>query len=158
MTIIQEHRTEIRAGDIQYQVAVITRTDGGEPDRVTITVGGERTDGEPVAEGRLDLDVASVPTVAELLGTSLRTFAGGGARRRPRSRPARQGQPWSDEMDAELEARWLDGASIGDLARHFARTPGGIRARLPRVGCDPERPGNHLPTPPSLREAEEGVD
>ncbi|MBB4683001.1 helix-turn-helix domain containing protein [Amycolatopsis jiangsuensis] len=157
MTIIQEHRTEVRSGDIQYQVAVITRTEGGEPDRVTVTIGGERPDGEPVAEGRLDLDVASVATVAELLGTSLRTFAGAGGRRRSRSRPARQGQPWSDEMDAELEARWLDGESVADLARHFARTPGGIRARLPRVGCDPEHPGNHLPTPPSLRDEEEGA-
>ncbi|PFG50823.1 hypothetical protein ATK36_6077 [Amycolatopsis sulphurea] len=154
MTIIHEHRTEIRAGDIQYQVAVITRTEGGEPDRVTVTIGAERPDGEPVAEGRLDLDVASVPTVAELLGTSLRSFTGG-ARRRSGNRPARQGQPWTDEMEAELEARWLAGESVVDIARHFDRTPGGIRARLPRVGCDPERPGNHLPTPPSLRDGDE---
>ena len=158
MTIIQEHRTEVRSGDVQYQVAVVTRSEGGEPERVTVTVGGERPDGEPVVEGRLELDVTSVATVAELLDTSLRTFAGGGARRRSRGRPAQQGRPWTDEMDADLEARWLAGDSVAELARHFARTPGGIRARLPRVGCDPEHPGNHLPTPPSLREAEEGVD
>ncbi|WP_020660345.1 hypothetical protein [Amycolatopsis benzoatilytica] len=158
MTIIQEHRTEVRAGEVQYQVAVITRTEDGEPERVTVTVGGERPDGELVVEGRLDLDVGSVSTVAELLGTSLRTFAGGGSRRRSARRPAQQGRPWTEEMDAELEARWLAGDTVADIARHFARTPGGIRARLPRVGCDPEHPGNHLPTPPSLREAEEGAD
>ena len=38
-----------------------------------------------------------------------------------------------------------------EIAAYFERTPGGIRARLPRVGCDPENPGCYLPVPPSRR-------
>ena len=42
----------------------------------------------------------------------------------------------------------------GSLAR-CERTAGGIRARWPRVGCDPERPGEYLPEPPSRRGSDE---
>ncbi|HEY2057942.1 helix-turn-helix domain containing protein [Amycolatopsis sp. NBC_01480] len=155
MTIIEEHRTEVRAGNVQYQITVVARTGAAEQQRVVVTVGGEGPDGELVAEGRLELDSAAVPAVAELLGGSLLAFSGGGGgggRRRTGQRPAQQGSPWTEEMDAELERRWLAGDPVADLARDFERTPGGIRARLPRVGCDPEKPGNHLPMPPSLRE------
>ncbi|MFE0024170.1 helix-turn-helix domain containing protein [Amycolatopsis sp. NPDC059021] len=158
MTIIDEHRTEVRQGNTTYQIAVATRSgDRAEP-RVTITVGATGPEGEQVADGRLELDVEAVPAVADLLATSLHAFggAGGPPRRRVRDRPARQGRPWSDEQDAELENRWLAGESVEDIARHFERTPGGIRARLPRVGCDPERPGEYLPAPPSRRAEPDG--
>ncbi|MDT8915099.1 helix-turn-helix domain containing protein [Amycolatopsis sp. PS_44_ISF1] len=160
MTIIEEHRTEVRSGNVQYQVTVVTRTGAQEESRVVVTVGGEGPGGELVAQGRLELDSAAVPVVAELLGGSLLAFAGGGGagRRRTGERPAQQGRPWSEEMDAELERRWLAGDPVSELARDFERTPGGIRARLPRVCCDPEKPGNHLPMPPSLREEPGGEE
>ncbi|GAB3151319.1 helix-turn-helix domain containing protein [Amycolatopsis sp. NPDC004378] len=156
MSIIEERRTEVRAQEITYQIAVATRTDDdrAEPNtRVMITLEAGGPTGEPVAEGSLDLDVAVASTVADLVADGLLSATGGGRapRRRSAGRPAQQGRPWNEEMDAELESRWIAGESVADIAAYFERTPGGIRARLPRVGCDPENPGCYLPVPPSRR-------
>ncbi|UOZ05926.1 MULTISPECIES: helix-turn-helix domain containing protein [unclassified Amycolatopsis] len=157
MSIIEERRTEIRAQEIIYQIAVATRTDEdrAEPNtRVMITLEAGGPEGEPVAEGSLDLDVAVAATVADLVADGLlsaTTGAGRSSRRRSAARAAQQGRPWNDEMDAELESRWLAGESVTEIAAYFERTPGGIRSRLPRVGCDPENPGCYLPVPPSRR-------
>ena len=156
MSITEERRTEIRAHDVIYQIAVATRRedDSAEPNtRVMLTLEAGGPDGEQIAEGSLDLDFAVVDTVAELVADSLLSAiaSGRGPRRRSPGRPAQQGRPWSEEMDAELESRWLAGESVAEIAVYFERSPGGIRARLPRVGCDPENPGCYLPVPPSRR-------
>jgi hypothetical protein len=156
MSIIEERRTEIRAQEITYQIVVATRTDDdrAEPTpRVMITLEAGGPGGEPVAEGSLDLDVAVAATVADLVADGLLSAAGAGRapRRRSAGRPAQQGRPWNEEMDAELERRWIAGESVAEIAAYFERTPGGIRARLPRVGCDPEQPACYLPVPPSRR-------
>ncbi|MFJ9786360.1 helix-turn-helix domain containing protein [Amycolatopsis sp. NPDC101161] len=156
MSIIEERRTEIRAQDITYLIAVATRTDDdrAEPTpRVMITLEAGGPGGEAVAEGSLDLDVAVAAKVADLVADGLlsATGDGRGPRRRSAGRPAQQGRPWNEAMDAELESRWLAGESVAEIAAYFERTPGGIRARLPRVGCDPENPGCYLPVPPSRR-------
>lgn len=156
MSIIEERRTEIRAEDNTYQIVVATRTDvdRAEPTpRVMITLEAGGPGGEPVAEGSLDVDVAVAAKVADVLADELlsATGVGRGPRRRSPGRAAQQGRPWSEEMDAELESRWIAGESVAQIATHFERTPGGIRARLPRVGCDPENPGCYLPVPPSRR-------
>ncbi|MEU9687445.1 helix-turn-helix domain containing protein [Amycolatopsis japonica] len=162
MTIVEEHRTEIRVQDTVYRIEVAAREGGGaagEDRWVTVMVGGAGPLEEPVAEGRLDIDAEAVPALATVLSDTLLAFAGRGTgrngRRRSADRPAHQGLPWSDELDAELESRWLAGESVEEIARRFERTPGGIRARLPRVGCDPERRGAYLPIPPSQREVAE---
>jgi len=152
MSIIEERRTEVRAQEITYQIAVATRTDDdrAEPTpRVMITLEAGGPGGEPVAEGSLDLDVAVAGTVADLVADGLLSVTGGGRppRRRSAGRPAQQGRPWNEEMDAALETRWIAGESVAEIAAYFERTPGGIRARLPRVGCDPENPGCYLPVP-----------
>ncbi|OXM62048.1 helix-turn-helix domain containing protein [Amycolatopsis vastitatis] len=156
MSIIEERRTEIRAHGITYQIVVATRTDvdRAEPTpRVMITLEAGGPGGEPVAEGSLDLDAELADTVADLVADGLLSATGAGRapRRRSAGRPAQQGRPWSEEMDAELENRWIAGESVAEIAAYFERTPGGIRARLPRVGCDPENPGCYLPVPPSRR-------
>jgi hypothetical protein len=156
MSIIEERRTEIRAQEITYHIAVATRTDDdrAEPTpRVMITLEAGGPGGEPVAEGSLDLDVAVAATVADLVADGLLSAAGAGRgpKRRSAGRPAQQGRPWNEEMDAELENRWIEGETVAQIAAYFERTPGGIRARLPRVGCDPENPGCYLPVPPSRR-------
>ncbi|MFG1645051.1 helix-turn-helix domain containing protein [Amycolatopsis sp. NPDC049252] len=156
MSIIEERRTEIRAQETIYQIAVSTRTDDdrAEPNtRVMITLEAGGPGGEPVAEGSLDLDLDVAATVADLITDGLLSVTGGGRspRRRSAGRAAQQGRPWNDEMDAELESRWVAGESVAEIAAYFERTPGGIRARLPRVGCDPENPGCYLPVPPSKR-------
>ncbi|WP_410659927.1 helix-turn-helix domain containing protein [Amycolatopsis sp. lyj-112] len=161
MTIVEEHRTEIRVQDTVYRIEVAAREGGGaagEDRWVTVMVGGAGPQEEPIAEGRLDMDAEAIPALATVLSDTLLAFAGqGGRNRRRRSadRPAQQGLPWSEELDAELESRWLAGESVEEVARAFERTPGGIRARLPRVGCDPEHRGAYLPVPPSRREGGE---
>jgi hypothetical protein len=162
MSIIEERRTEIRAHDITYQIAVATRRDDdrAEPNtRVMVTLEAGGPGGEQIAEGSLDLDVAVASTVAELVTDSLMSVTAGraGGRRSP-GRPAQQGRPWTDELDTELESRWLAGESVAQIAADFERSQGGIRARLPRVGCDPENPGCYLPVPPSRRTDLDGGD
>jgi hypothetical protein len=156
MSIIEERRTEIRAQENTYQIVVTTRTEDhrAEPNtRVMITLEAGGPGGEPVAEGSLDLDAEVAATVADLVADGLLSATGAGRapRRRSAGRAAQQGRPWSEEMDAQLESRWIAGEKVADIAAYFERTPGGIRARLPRVGCDPENPGCYLPVPPSRR-------
>ncbi len=156
MTIVEEHRTEIRVHDSVYRIEVAAHPGGGaagEDRWVTVMVGGTGPQEEPIVEGQLDIDAEAVPTLATVLSDTLLAFAGQGKgqRRRPGDRPAQQGMPWSEDLDAELEGRWLAGESVEEIARSFERTPGGIRARLPRVGCDPENRGEYLPVPPSQR-------
>lgn len=155
MSIIEERRTEVRAQENTYQIVVATRTDDDRAiptPRVMITLEAGGPGGEPVAEGSLDLDVAVAATVADLVADGLLSATGGRVpRRRSAGRPAQQGRPWNEEMDAELENRWIAGEGVAEIAAYFQRTPGGIRARLPRVGCDPENPGCYLPVPPSRR-------
>jgi len=96
--------------------------------------------------------------VGTIVSETLRQHSalGGPDGRASRARPASRGRPWTAEQDAELERGWIGGDSLEEIAARFQRTPGGIRARLPRVGCDPQRPGEYLPEPPSRREPERG--
>jgi len=69
--------------------------------------------------------------------------------RRQRDRPANSHQPWTAELDAQLRDTWLAAeppasARIGELARALGRSRAGIRARLARIGCDPDVPGRLL--------------
>jgi hypothetical protein len=43
-------------------------------------------------------------------------------------------QPWTEEEDADLARRHIDGASITVLSQEFQRTYGAIRARLINQG------------------------
>jgi hypothetical protein len=163
MNIIEEHRTEVRVGINKYSVAVAALPSDdqtGLSPRVAVTVGAVGPQGEPVAEGRIEVAAGAAPTLGTVLSDTLASFAGIGnpSRRRPGVRPARQGSPWTDEQDAELERLWQAGESVEDIAAQFERTPGGIRARLSRVGCDPEKPGAYLPVPPSRRAEFPGGD
>jgi hypothetical protein len=156
MNIIEEHRTEVRVGINKYsvEVAALPSDDqSGLSARVAVIVGAVGPEGEAVAEGRIEVDAGAAPTLGTVLSDTLASFAGIGNpnRRRPGARPAQQGRPWTDEQDTELERRWQAGESVEDIAAQFERTPGGIRARLPRVGCDPEKQGAYLPVPPSRR-------
>ena len=44
------------------------------------------------------------------------------------------GQPWTDELDAELTRLHRRGFSTKDLAAHFQRSRGGISSRLKKLG------------------------
>jgi len=57
-------------------------------------------------------------------------------------------RPWTAEDDAYLRARFIEGATIDDLVQEFARQPGGIRARLRKVGLETGgRPGDGVGRP-----------
>ncbi|GHE86470.1 hypothetical protein GCM10017786_17410 [Amycolatopsis deserti] len=161
MNIIQEHRSTLRAGNTTFSIEVTALPDGDRDllaDRLVIRVGAAGAEGEPVADGQIEVAASAAETLGSVLSETLRHHAAladpGG--RRGRDRPASQGRPWTPELDAELERRWIAGESVADIARELGRSPGGIRARLPRVGCDPERRGEYLPDPPSMRTPPEG--
>ena len=48
--------------------------------------------------------------------------------------------PWSDEDDARLRVRYLEGASVRQLVAEFGRKAGGIRSRLRKLGLDVRQP------------------
>jgi hypothetical protein len=153
MNIIEEHRTKVRSGDNTFSIEVTALPGGDRPDRLIVTIGGLGPQGESVVDGHIEVASTTAGAVGSVLLETLKHHAAvsepGG--RRSRDRPARQGRPWTPELDAELERRWIAGDPVEEIAVHFERSPGGIRARLPRVGCDPERLGEYLPEPPSQR-------
>lgn len=157
MNIIEEHRTKVRAGENIFSIEVTALPGGDRPDRMIVSVGGAGVQGESVADGQIEVASTAAESLGTVLSETLRHHAAVSASggRRTRDRPAAQGRPWTPELDAELERRWIAGDPVAEIAQHFERTPGGIRARLPRVGCDPERPGEYLPEPPSQRGAAE---
>jgi hypothetical protein len=157
MDIIEETLTQVRVGNHTYRIG-IAAVAGDDPvsteSRLAVDIGAADPDGSPVAEGRLEVDAGSAAALGTVLAGALRAFTG--SRRRPADGPAKRGAQWTAELDAELERCWLAGENVEEIAARFERTPGGIRARLPRVGCDPEAPGAYLPVPPSRRDAGQG--
>jgi hypothetical protein len=162
MNIIEEHRTEFRVGIHTYCVEITALPSGDESTsvpRVAVLVGAAGPQGEPVGEGRIEVDAGVAVTLASVLADSLRSSAGitGPGRRRPGDRPAQQGRPWSDELDAVGDPVAGRG-TVEDIAARFERKPGGTRVRLPRVGRDPEKQGAYLPLPPSRRPGAQAGD
>jgi hypothetical protein len=155
MTIIEEHRSKLRVGENTLSIEIVTVPGGERCDRLVVSVAASGPDGERRAEGQLEVSPEVAGALGGVLSETLRHHGamsepGGG---RSRDRPAGRGRPWTAEQDAELERRWISGEDVATIAARFERTPGGIRARLPRVGCDPQRPGEYLPEPPSRRES-----
>ncbi|MQA64248.1 MAG: helix-turn-helix domain containing protein [Actinophytocola sp.] len=158
MTNVEAHRTHIRMGSTTYDVEVealeLDEAEHAEhAGRVAVNVVAAGEQAEVIAEGTMEVDIAAAGTLGTVLAKALRSVAdiaaqqGGGSA----AAAANWGQPWTDAMDAELERQWLAGATVAEIADLFGRSPGSIRARLPRVGCDPVNPGAYLPEPPSRR-------
>lgn len=158
MTTITEHRTHFRKGSNSYSLEVTSQAGDdpaeGQDRRLTVRVSGTDPDGRVVADGSLEVDFAELGTIADMLSDELLAAAGQPARSRWRFRepPANQGRPWTPELDAELEKRWIAGATVREVAEHFERTDSAIRRRLPLIGCDPYVAGAYLPPPPSQRD------
>lgn len=64
--------------------------------------------------------------------------------------------PWSEQDDAYLRQRFLEGAPIDDLVWEFGRQPGGIRSRLRKLGLDPRDAGGPAAPPAVPAGVEEG--
>jgi hypothetical protein len=134
---------EIKLGDVSYKLSVTVDSE----ESLVLDLLGTAESGEVVADGRLSLPVEGGGTIGKLLTRVL------SAHTRLRSRPIRHAnanQPWTQALDDELREAWMRPGSataqdrIRDLAKHMQRSPTAIRARLPRVGCDPDVPTRAL--------------
>ncbi|MET9227456.1 hypothetical protein [Lentzea sp. NPDC003310] len=134
---------EIKLGEVNYRLSATTDSD----ESLVLDLLGSLDSGEVVADGRLRLPVEGGVTIGKLLARVL------GAHTRLRSRPSRHAnanQPWTEALDTELRTEWLTSPEtdspklIRTLADTMERSPTAIRARLARVGCDPDVPGREL--------------
>jgi len=134
---------EIKLGDITYRLSVTVDSE----ESLTLDLLGATESGEVAADGHLRLPVEGGATIGKLLTRVL------SAHTRLRSRPNRHANansPWSPSLDDELREAWLqpggDGAveRINRLAEHMERSKTAIRARLAKVGCDPDVVGREL--------------
>jgi len=137
------YHNEIKLGEVNYRLSATTDT--GES--LVLDLLGSLDSGEVIADGRLRLPVEGGATIGKLLSRVL------GAHTRLRSRPSRHAnanQPWTESLDTDLRTAWLAESEanaavrIRTLADEMQRSPTAIRARLPRVGCDPDIPGREL--------------
>ncbi|MDT7789546.1 MAG: hypothetical protein QOF58_7965 [Pseudonocardiales bacterium] len=134
---------EIKLGEVNYRLSVTT--DSAES--LVLDLLGSHDSGEVIADGRLRLPVEGGATVGKLLSRVL------SAHTRLRARTSRYtnaNQPWTEALDATLRTTWLTPTDapastlIRSIADDMLRSPTAIRARLPRVGCDPDIPGREL--------------
>ncbi|MEJ2856621.1 MULTISPECIES: hypothetical protein [unclassified Saccharothrix] len=141
------YETQTRIGTTNYRLRA-----AADPD-LFLELAGTDTTGAMVAQGSLRLPLDAGATVGKLLAQVLDALGRLGAPppRSPRSRPANANQPWTDDLDAHLRATWLDATPdttttdlIRTLARTHERSATSIRARLARIGCDPDIPGRSL--------------
>ncbi|MFD4639528.1 hypothetical protein ACFWN2_19600 [Lentzea sp. NPDC058436] len=134
---------EVKLGEVHYRLSATTDSD----ESMVLDLLGSLDSGEVIADGRLRLPVEGGATVGKLLSRVL------GAHTRLRGRPTRHAnanQPWTEALDTALRTTWLTPSEsdspklIRSLADEMERSPTAIRARLARVGCDPDVPGREL--------------
>lgn len=137
------YHNEIKLGEVNYLLSATMDS----TDSLVLELLGTLDSGEVIADGRLRLPVEGGATVGKLLARVL------SAHMRLRGRPSRYAnanQPWTESLDADLRTTWL--TPTGELAQtvirsisdDMQRSPTAIRARLARVGCDPDIPGREL--------------
>lgn len=128
-----------------YTLSLTAHDDG----QLTLDLhGASDTDGT-VADGSLRLPVAASAETARLLTRALTAVGALGPRKRGTAPNSHA--PWTPDQDTALRADWLAHSestpattAIRALATARQRSPGSIRARLSRLGCDPDVPGRLL--------------
>jgi hypothetical protein len=137
------YTSETKLGDVTYSLRATASQEAG----LVLDLLGADPEGTVIADGRLRLPVEGGVAVGRLVGRVLDAHT---RLTKGKRQPANANQRWSDDLDAQLRAEWLstsDGEAsecIRSLARTMQRSPTAIRARLPRVGCDPDIPGRTL--------------
>ncbi|WP_436493212.1 hypothetical protein [Actinokineospora sp. HUAS TT18] len=126
----------------------LTAVDNGAA--VDLDLVGTGDAGEIVAEGQVRLPPGGATAAAGLIRTALTaiaTFEG----RRPRTRVGNSHARWTQPDDESLRTDWLSyppstpaTTAIRELAAARKRSSAAIRARLGRVGCDPDVAGRLL--------------
>ncbi|GLZ40699.1 hypothetical protein [Actinokineospora sp. NBRC 105648] len=132
--------------DVTYALTIAAEQDGD----LGVDLVGTNDNGTVVAEGTLRLPPGGATETARLLREALgaiSTFEGRGKRTTVGNAHAR----WTPDQDSALREAWLSQpptASASEVIRALAvereRTAASIRARLPRVGCDPDVAGRLL--------------
>ncbi|GLZ31918.1 hypothetical protein Lesp02_41060 [Lentzea sp. NBRC 105346] len=138
------YASELQLGDVTYSLRATTAPKEG----LVLDLLGADAAGTVIADGRLRLPVSGGIAVGRLVARVLdaHTRLNGRGKRLP----ANANQRWSSELDTALRDAWLTASDdsaverIRALARSMQRSPTAIRARLPRVGCDPDIPGRPL--------------
>jgi hypothetical protein len=135
---------ELQKGSATYRFSISTDASG----ETVLDLLGTTSDATVIADGRIRLPSSDGVEIGKTLGRALaaQSRLTGGKPKAPNA-----GTPWSDELDEQLRTEWLnltptDNATkhLKELAATMQRTPTAIRARLPRVGCDPDIPGRQL--------------
>lgn len=128
---------EIKLGDVHYRLSATTDSD----ESLVLDLLGATETGEVVADGRLRLPIEGGAAIGKIVGRVLSAHA------RMQSRPNRHANansPWTPALDEDLRATWMSpgddtaAARISAVAKEMQRSATAIRARLPRVGCDPD--------------------
>ncbi|CAM3947166.1 hypothetical protein KIPE111705_32960 [Kibdelosporangium persicum] len=147
---------DVQVNGRKYTVRAATLPPAGTGDeRVEVALADHDSTGGTTERGSITVPADGLAAIGKLISqvlAGLSTLSG-----RSATSPANAQAPWSKEQDEELLERWI---SAGDthssyalrriLADHFGRTPGAIRARLLRIGCDPDAPGHaFIPAPGS---------
>lgn len=157
VSAIREPATDDERGSTDQPAGADGQTGADGQRRVTVEFTGARLDdGRVIAEGNLlvaeDALVDSTLFLTRTLDgiAALHGRTGPGRRSGAAQRPANAGQPWTSELDEVVRTRWMSGtdttagALVGEIARELGRSRSSVRARLARVGCDPDVPGRLL--------------
>ncbi|TCO58248.1 hypothetical protein [Actinocrispum wychmicini] len=147
-------KADVYANGRQYTVRATTLPPAGElGERIEVSVGGTDMEGLPSASGAFTLPPDGLAAVGRLLHqvmTGVSTLNG-----RPTTTGASNAQaPWTTKQDEELMELWLAAGDTHsattvrrELATHFGRSLGSIRARLLKIGANPDAPGHaFIPT------------
>jgi hypothetical protein len=146
---------DVYANGRQYTVKAATLPPTGDQgERIQVSLGATDSDGTTTASGSFTLPPDGLAAVGRLLHqimTGLSTLNG----RTPTAAATNAQAPWTKEQDEELMELWLAAGDTHkattvrrELGAHFGRTDGSIRARLLRIGADPEAPGHaFVPVP-----------
>jgi hypothetical protein len=146
--VMLDCKADVFANGRQYTVRAATLPPAGEHgERIEVSLDGLDPDGATNATGSLTLPPDGLAAVGRLLHqimTGLSTLNG-----RATVTATNAQTPWTKDQDEELMDLWLAAGDTHsattvrrELATHFGRSLGSIRARLLRIGADPEAPGH----------------
>lgn len=125
-------------GGTDYQVTVFPTGD----QRLDLCIVSSDGDGVVVSEISGSLAPGDLAGLTEVLASTLAGLIAmtgvpaPGPAQPPdqRGRPPNRGARWAPADDERLRERYREGAGQAELAAEFGRTPGGVRARLERIG------------------------
>lgn len=130
-----------------YTLSLTAHDDG----QLVLDLHGADDTGGTVADGSLRLPLSATAEATRLLTRALTAVGTLGGGPRKRGTAPNSHAPWTPDQDAALRADWLAephttpvASAIRAMAAARERSPGSIRARLSRLGCDPDVPGRTL--------------